>query len=89
MHEAHISRDGHNFRQCAPDVRTFSLENKLVFIQMEQEKVVGCTVVKSLHPLSAENKTLLSNTGNILIDQPETKPDLLKVVISLATVKAL
>ena len=55
---AHFRRRAHTFRQCALDVRTFSLENKLILIHVGTGKVTGRTVVKSLHPLSAENKKL-------------------------------
>ena len=67
--EGYISDDGaHNFRQCTPDVRTFSLENKPLKYIGAQGKITGLAVLKSLHPLSAENITLISNTDIDCVD---------------------
>ena len=63
--EAHISDDGRTiFGRVHPMCMHFPYREKLI---EAQGKVTGRTVVKSLHPLSAENKTLISNTGYLYV----------------------
>ena len=59
---AHFHRQMHDFRRCASGVCTF-LELFIIAIHWEGAwSNSGCTVLGAMHPVSAQNKSLISDT---------------------------
>ena len=52
----------HDFRRCAPGVCIFLSYLSLLHIRRVHGKMPGCTVLGEVHPVGAQNKTLISDT---------------------------
>ena len=65
VHKVHISANGRTIFGSVCPMCTHLLRG-----ETRLDKVDGCTVVKSLHPLSPENIALTSNTANNSFSKP-------------------
>ena len=62
---AHFNSRVHDFWRCAPGVCTF-FEPFIIAIYWEGDGAIsGCTVLWEVHPASAQNKSLISDTAEI------------------------
>ena len=62
---AHFRGRAHVFRTCAPDVRTFIHPIIIAIYQRSAQKNPGRIAKKCMHPTSAQNKMLISNTADV------------------------
>ena len=60
---AHFHSRVHDFQRCAPGVCTFFVFFIIAIYLRVHGAISGCTVLGKVHPVSAQNKSLISDTG--------------------------
>ena len=63
----HYNGRVHDFRRCAPGVWTFFEPFIIAIIGRVYGEMSGCTVLGEVHPVSAQNKSLISDTAPFVL----------------------